>query len=145
MGRLSMSLTAMTGGVEQAPKPPPEDRQVSSRAREVVKAGMPDRMWRSARQIRRDLEVEADRLLDDEADPAVLTTAVDALVGQMAVGEEKYPGHLKHVYARKLAEQTASPQQIRNGRPMATGDRNFLAIQGLKHDPFTPTRKEITE
>jgi 5-methylcytosine-specific restriction endonuclease McrA len=145
MGRPNMSLTVLAGGVDRPPDPPPPDRRVSMAARDVVKAGMPERMWRSARKLRRDLEFEVDRMLGEEADAAVLGTAVGALMGQMAVGEEVYPGHLKHIYARKLAEQSATPQQIRNGQPMPTSDRRFLSTQGLKdRSPFDPTRKELT-
>ena len=145
MGRKSMSITALAGGVDKPREPPPPDRNVTMQARDLVKAGMPDRMWRSARRIRRDLEFEVDRLLADDADPAVIATAVEALVGQLAVGEDKYPGHLKHIYDRKLAAQTATPQQIRNGQPMPTRDRNFLSTQALKNrNPFDTTRKELT-
>jgi hypothetical protein len=142
MNRPSMSITAQVSGAsERAPEPPPRDHHVSQRARDLVKAGLTDRLWR-VREVRAGLELHVDRALDNGTDVADIAKTLSAWKGKKAAGEEIYPGHFPHLLSGVIAEQDATPQDIRNGRPMATSDRNFLASQALKRQ--SPTRKELT-
>lgn len=136
MGRPAMSFTAMAGGAEVRPEPPPPDRHIPPEANTLIPACV------TSRKIRERLRVEIGELLNDGAGREDLEQAMDRYVSRLAGGEDVYPGSVKHLLQQVVAQRTITAQQLRNGRPPGKGERRLANIQALKSD--NPARKEIT-
>lgn len=104
MGRPSMSLTAMTGGDETPPEPPPPDRRIPGEAKRIVRevSGLSG----LSRKVQWACEIEFATLLNQGIPYDEVLEAASIWFRE---DNDCFPGNIKHFHSRLVRKQTQPP------------------------------------